>query len=176
LAELGGSLAREEWRAASGGLKQARRRLEQASSRLEAATEADAAFAGRARGERQRLEQARAARDDAAARLEEARLSVERADGEARRLADRLRSAVLQRAIANAELESARADLLAVEPAPRARSTVADWSTASRSAMNATRPRWPRRSRATSVRGSWTTWTAPPSISTPPAPARSSLP
>ncbi|TMF16260.1 MAG: hypothetical protein E6I33_04585, partial [Chloroflexi bacterium] len=117
LAELRGSLAREEWRAARGGLKQARRRLEQASSRLEAATEADAAFAGRARGERQRLEQARAARDDAAARLEEARLSVERADGEARRLADRLRSAVLQRAIANVELESARSDLLAVEPA-----------------------------------------------------------
>ena len=117
LAELRGSLAREEWRAASGGLKQARRRLEQASSRLEAATEADAAFAGRAGAERQRLELARAARDDAAARLEEARLSVERADGEARRLADRLRSAVLQRAIANAELESARSDLLAVEPA-----------------------------------------------------------
>src|SRR5207302_10882915 len=62
LAELRGSLAREEWRAARGGLKQARRRLEQASSRLEAATEADVAFAGRAGGGRQRREQARGAR------------------------------------------------------------------------------------------------------------------
>ena len=116
LAELRGSLAREEWRAARGGLKLARRRLEQASSRLEAATEADAAFAGRAGGERRRLDQARAARHDAAVRLEEARLAVERAVGDARRLADRLRSAVLQRAIAHAELEAARADLLGVEP------------------------------------------------------------
>src|SRR5438128_1945830 len=48
LAELRGSLAREEWRAARGRLKQARRRLEHASSRFEAASEADAAFVSRA--------------------------------------------------------------------------------------------------------------------------------
>src|ERR1700730_17679655 len=48
LAELRGSRAREEWRAARGRWKLARRRLDQATSRWEAADEADAGFSTRA--------------------------------------------------------------------------------------------------------------------------------
>jgi chromosome segregation protein len=105
LTELRGSLAHEEWRAARASLKLARRRLEQALGRCEAASEADAAFAHRSDAARQRLDAARAARDAAARRLEEARIQVERGEGLQRRFADRLRSAVAQRGVAVADLE-----------------------------------------------------------------------
>lgn len=106
LAELRGSLAHEEWRAARASLKLARRRLEQALGRCEAASEADAAFAHRSEAARQRLDAARGARDAAARRLEEARIQVERGEGLQRRFADRLRSAVAQRGVAVADLDS----------------------------------------------------------------------
>ncbi len=106
LTELRGSLAHEEWRAARASLKLARRRLEQALGRCEAASEADAAFAHRSEAARQRLDAARAARDAAARRLEEARIQVERGEGQQRRFADRLRSAVAQRGVAVADLDS----------------------------------------------------------------------
>jgi chromosome segregation protein len=106
LTELRGSLAHEEWRAARASLKLARRRLEQALGRCEAASEADAAFAHRSDAARQRLDAARAARDGAARRLEEARIQVERGEGLQRRFADRLRSAVAQRGVAVADLDA----------------------------------------------------------------------
>jgi chromosome segregation protein len=105
LTELRGSLAHEEWRAARASLKLARRRLEHALGRCEAASEADAAFAHRSEAARQRLDAARAARDAAARRLEGARLQVERGEGLQRRFADRLRSAVGQRGVAAADLD-----------------------------------------------------------------------
>jgi chromosome segregation protein len=104
LTELRGSLAHEEWRAARASLKQARKRLDQALNRCEAATQADAAFGHRSEMARARLDEARAARDDAARRLEAARLDVERGAGGQRRFADRLRSAVAQRGLAVADL------------------------------------------------------------------------
>ena len=104
LTELRGSLAHEEWRAARASLKLARRRLDQAVNRCEAAAEADAAFARRAEVARERLEAARAARDAAAARLAAARIDVERSEGGRRRHADRLRSAVAQRGAAVADM------------------------------------------------------------------------
>ncbi len=106
LTELRGSLAHEEWRAARASLKLARRRLEQALGRCEAAAEADAAFAHRSEAARQRLDAARAARDAAARRLEAARIQVERGEGLQRRFADRLRSAVAQRGVAVADLDA----------------------------------------------------------------------
>jgi chromosome segregation protein len=106
LTELRGSLAHEQWRAARAGLKLARRRLEQALGRCEAASVADAAFAHRSEVARERLEAARAARDVAARRLEDARIQVERGQGGQRRYADRLRSAVAQRGVAVADLEA----------------------------------------------------------------------
>jgi chromosome segregation protein len=106
LTELRGSLAHEEWRAARASLKLARRRVEQALGRCEAASEADAAFAHRSEAARQRLDTARGARDAAARRLEEARIQVERGEGLQRRFADRLRSAVAQRGVAVADLDS----------------------------------------------------------------------
>jgi chromosome segregation protein len=106
LTELRGSLAHEEWRAARASLKLARRRLEQALGRCEAASEADAAFAHRSEAARQRLDAARAARDGAARRLEEARIQVERGEGLQRRFADRLRSAIAQRGVAVADLDA----------------------------------------------------------------------
>ncbi len=104
LTELRGSLAHEEWRAARASLKQARKRLDQALNRCEAASQADAAFGHRSELARARLEEARSARDDAARRLEAARLEVERGEGSQRRFADRLRSAVAQRGLAVADL------------------------------------------------------------------------
>ncbi len=104
LTELRGSLAHEEWRAARASLKLARRRLDQAVNRCDAAAAADAAFARRAEVARERLEAARAARDAAAARLAAARIDVERSEGSRRRHADRLRSAVAQRGAAVADL------------------------------------------------------------------------
>ena len=122
LTELRGSLAHEEWRAARASLKLARRRLEQALGRCEAAAEADAAFAHRSDAARRRLDTARAARDAAARRLETARIQVERGEGLQRRFADRLRSAVAQRGVAVADLnaiapevQAAAATLAAVE-------------------------------------------------------------
>ncbi len=106
LTELRGSLAHEEWRAARASLKLARRRLEQALGRCEAAAEADIAFAHRSDAARQRLDAARAARDAAARRLEDARIQVERGEGQQRRFADRLRSAVAQRGAAAADLDA----------------------------------------------------------------------
>ena len=106
LTELRGSLAHEEWRAARASLKLARKRLEQALGRCEAASEADAAFAHRSDAARQRLDAARAARDAAARRLEDARIQVERGEGLQRRFADRLRSAVAQRGVAVADLDT----------------------------------------------------------------------
>ena len=111
LTELRGSLAHEEWRAARASLKLARRRLDQAVSRCEAAAEADAAFARRAEAARERLEAARTARDAAAARLAAARIDVERSEGSRRRHADRLRSAVAQRGAAVADLGSLLRDV-----------------------------------------------------------------
>jgi chromosome segregation protein len=106
LTELRGSLAHEEWRAARASLKLARRRLEQALGRCEAAGEADAAFAHRSDAARRRLDEARAARDAAARRLEAARIQVERGEGLQRRCADRLRMAVAQRGVAVADLDA----------------------------------------------------------------------
>src|SRR5580700_1170676 len=106
LTELRGSLAHEEWRAARASLKLARRRLEQALGRCEAAAEADAAFAHRSDAARRRLETARAARDAAVRRLEDARIQVERGEGLQRRFADRLRSAVGQRGVAVADIDA----------------------------------------------------------------------
>ena len=117
LTELRGSLAHEEWRAARASLKLARRRLEQALGRCEAASEADAAFAHRSDAARQRLDAARAARDAAARRLEEARIQVERGEGLQRRFADRLRSAVAQRGTAVADLEAIVPDVRAATQA-----------------------------------------------------------
>ena len=111
LTELRGSLAHEEWRAARASLKLARRRLDQAVNRCEAAAEADAAFARRAEVARERLEAARTARDAAAARLAAARIDVERSEGSRRRHADRLRSAVAQRGAAVADLGSLLRDV-----------------------------------------------------------------
>ena len=111
LTELRGSLAHEEWRAARASLKLARRRLDQAVNRCEAAAEADAAFARRAEAARERLEAARTARDAAAARLAAARIDVERSEGSRRRHADRLRSAVAQRGAAVADLGSLLRDV-----------------------------------------------------------------
>jgi chromosome segregation protein len=106
LTELRGSLAHEEWRAARASLKLARRRLEHALGRCEAAGEADAAFAHRSEVARRRLDDARAARDAAARRLEAARIQVERGEGLQRRFADRLRSAVAQRGVAVADIDA----------------------------------------------------------------------
>jgi chromosome segregation protein len=117
LTELRGSLAHEEWRAARASLKLARRRLEQALGRCEAAAEADAAFASRADAARQRLDAARADRDAAARRLEEARIQLERGEGLQRRFADRLRSAVAQRGVAVADLEAIAPELTAATAA-----------------------------------------------------------
>jgi chromosome segregation protein len=117
LTELRGSLAHEEWRAARATLKQARRRLDQAMGRCEAATEADAAFAHRSERARTRLEAARAARDAAAHGLEAARIQVERGEGSQRRHADRLRSAVAQRGLAVADLETTAPDVEAAATA-----------------------------------------------------------
>jgi len=106
LTELRGSLAHEEWRAARASLKLARRRLEHALGRCEAAAEADAAFTQRADVARRRLDAARAARDAAARRLEDARIQVERGEGLQRRFADRLRSAAGQRGVAAADIDA----------------------------------------------------------------------
>ena len=104
LTELRGSLAHEEWRTARATLKLARRRLEQALGRCEAASEADAAFTHRSEMARTRLDAARTARDAAARRLEQARIQVERGEGSQRRFVDRLRSAVAQRGAAVADI------------------------------------------------------------------------
>ena len=104
LTDLRGSLAHEEWRAARASLKLARKRLDQALSRFEAAIQADSAFGHRSELARARLDEAREARDAAAHRLEAARLEVERGEGGQRRFADRLRSAVAQRGLAVADL------------------------------------------------------------------------
>ncbi len=106
LTELRGSLAHEEWRAARATLKLARRRLEQALGRCEAASEADAAFTHRSAVARERLDAARTARDAAARRLEHARIQVERGEGSQRRFADRLRSAVAQRGAAVPDIDA----------------------------------------------------------------------
>jgi chromosome segregation protein len=117
LTELRGSLAHEEWRSARASLKLARRRLDHATSRCEAAAEADAAFTRRSESARERLDAARAARDAAARRLEEARMQVERGEGGQRRYADRLRSAVTQRGLAVADLATVAPEVDAAQRA-----------------------------------------------------------
>ena len=121
LADLKGSLAREEWRAAVGRRRQARRRLELATSRGEAAAEAERGFSERAAAERARLDAARTAHEAASRRLEQARLAAERALGDALRWADRVRSGTLQRAAATAEALAHSQD---VEAARRALESV----------------------------------------------------
>src|SRR5580704_12695018 len=117
LTELRGSLAHEQWRAARASLKLARRRLEQALGRCEAAAEADTVFTNRADAARRRLDAARSARDAAARRLEDARIQVERGEGLQRRFADRLRSAVAQRGVAVADLNAIAPDVQAAADA-----------------------------------------------------------
>jgi chromosome segregation protein len=112
LTELRGSLAREEWRAARGRLKLARRRLDQATSRWEAADEADAGFSTRAAAERGRLERVRGERDNARQELEGARLAAERAAADARQWSERLRAAVLRRSVAREEARAAHEDAI----------------------------------------------------------------
>ncbi len=116
LAELRGSLAREEWRAARAQARQARRRLDAADRHLEAAREAELAFTDRVGAERRQVEEARAAQRSAADRLEEARVAAERALGEARRFADRARSGVLHRADARGQLRAALEEVAAAAP------------------------------------------------------------
>jgi chromosome segregation protein len=120
LAELRGSLAREEWRAARAQSRQAHRRLEAAERRLEAARAAEAAFSERLDSERLAVDEARAAQRAAADRLEAARVAAERAEGEARRFSDRARSGVLQRAGARAQLAAATAEAEAAAAAEAA--------------------------------------------------------
>jgi chromosome segregation protein len=110
LAELRGSLTREEWRSARAQLKQARRRVDAAARRLEAARLADAGYAERLDAQRESLEQARAAQRLASQQLEEARLAAERAGGETRRFADRIVTAVLRRSDARLDLRRALLD------------------------------------------------------------------
>jgi chromosome segregation protein len=111
LSELRGSLAREEWRAARGRLRQARRTGDQAAARLEAASAAERAFSDRIDAERSALSEARAAYTTALESLEDARLGAERAAGDHRRWLDRMRVAVIQRAEAGGESRSARVEL-----------------------------------------------------------------
>ncbi len=111
LSDLRGSLAREEWRAARGRLRLARRAGDHATSRLEAAEEAERAFSARIDSERASLQEVRAAHSAASEALEGARLGAERAAGDHRRWTDRLRVAVLQRATVGTELRAARLEL-----------------------------------------------------------------
>ncbi|HEV3123852.1 MAG TPA: chromosome segregation protein SMC [Candidatus Dormibacteraeota bacterium] len=104
LAELRGSLAREEWRAARALMRRAKQRLLAADSRAESAQQAEAAFMDRLDGERAALASARAAQANAAGRLEGARVAAERAAGDRRRWADRATSALLARAAAAADM------------------------------------------------------------------------
>ena len=117
LTELRGSLAREEWRAARGRLKLARRRLDQATSRWEAADEADAGFSTRAATERSRMDRVRGDRDNARQELEAARLAAERAAADARQWNERLRAAVLRRSVAREEARAAQEDAVAAAAA-----------------------------------------------------------
>ena len=117
LTELRGSLAREEWRAARGRLKLARRRFDQATSRWEAADEADAGFSTRAATERSRMDRVRGDRDNARQELEAARLAAERAAADARQWNERLRAAVLRRSVAREEARAAQEDAVAAAAA-----------------------------------------------------------
>ncbi len=117
LAELRGSLAREEWRAARARARQARRRLEAAERRLEGSREAEEAFARRVEEGRLQLEAARDRERRSADLLEAARMASERSLGESRRFAERARGAVLHRADACVQLGSALAEVEAVEAA-----------------------------------------------------------
>ncbi|HEY6378527.1 MAG TPA: chromosome segregation protein SMC [Candidatus Dormibacteraeota bacterium] len=111
LAELRGSLAREEWRAGRAQLRRARHRLEVARTRAGIAAEAEVGFANRLEAEKGRWGEARAARDAAAQRLETARLEAEHSRGESRRFDDRATSHGLQRAAAAAEEDLATREI-----------------------------------------------------------------
>jgi len=115
LTELRGNLAREEWRAARGQLRQAARRHEQSRSRLAETVKADEEFFGTHRQARDRLMAARDAQRAAASKLETARLAAERALGDVERWRDRLRSAILQRTVASEESAQAAAQLIRAE-------------------------------------------------------------
>jgi chromosome segregation protein len=117
LAELRGSLAREEWRAARAQARQARRRLEAAERRLEAAGEAEDAFGRRVEEGRLQLEAARDRERRSADLLETARVASERSSGESRRFAERARGSVLHRADACGQLRAALAEAEAAESA-----------------------------------------------------------
>jgi len=121
LSELRGSLAREEWRAARGRLRQAMRARDHAATKLEAAEEAERAFAVRIDTGRGGLTDARRAHASALERLEAARLGAERAAGEHRRYSDRLRAAARQRAVIAAELRFVEAELSAAATAADSR-------------------------------------------------------
>jgi chromosome segregation protein len=115
LAELRGSLAREEWRAARGVMRRAKQRVVAAVSRAEVATEAETAVAARLEAERTALQEVRAAHAAATRRLEDARVAAERASGEQRRWEDHAANAVLQRAVALGELAAAEAEAGALQ-------------------------------------------------------------
>lgn len=111
LAELRGSLAREEWRAARAEARLARRRLEMAERRLEAANEAEMGYTERVDAARAGLDAARAGQRAAGDRLEAARVAAERCRGEARRFADRAWTAVLHRADARRQSRAAAVEI-----------------------------------------------------------------
>lgn len=107
LTELRGNLAREEWRAARGQLRQAVRRHEQSKSRLADGIKADEEFSQTYRQAREQLTVARDAQRAAASNLETARLAAERALGDVERWRDRLGHAIVQRTVASEECRQA---------------------------------------------------------------------
>jgi chromosome segregation protein len=115
LTELRGNLAREEWRAARGQLRQATRRHEQAKSRLAEAVTADENFSQTYGQARERLNLAREAQRNAASKLEAARLAAERSLGDVERWRDRLNNAIVQRTVASDESTQAAEQLVRAE-------------------------------------------------------------
>jgi chromosome segregation protein len=115
LTELRGNLAREEWRAARGQLRQATRRHEHAKARFQETRDADEAFSQTYREARERLDRAREAQRVAASKLEAARLGAERAIGDVERWRDRLNNAVVQRTTAFDESRQAAEQLTRAE-------------------------------------------------------------
>lgn len=111
LTELRGSLAREEWRAARGQLRQAQRIVDAASARVEAAAVADRAFRDRLDAELSLRQEARTASDAAVAAAEAARVEAERAAGEVRRWLDRINLGAIQRTAADLEMRAAAVEL-----------------------------------------------------------------
>ena len=113
LAELRGSLAKEEWRAACARLRQAKRRLEAARTRLDAAASTEGEAQSAIDEARAAFDLARKRQRDAAARLETLRINLERAKSEMERWSDRARGAVLNRAQAVVRSEEAKVAIAA---------------------------------------------------------------